>query len=103
MKTDDTQEQLNEFKLTWAGKLFFASAAAWIAGSALKEKNHFPIKVKGSPRQMEAMVNALVASKMFQQELKRPGATPESVMKKMNIRNMTKDRFFQICGKQFPL
>lgn len=95
-------EPLKEIDLSWAGKLFFAGAAAFILGKGL-EKMNVPIKVRGRPDELRAVVDAIMSSKRFQQELSRPGATIESVIDKLEIRNMTKDQFFRLTGRKWPL
>jgi len=91
---------LSEWNLSWAGKLFFASAAAYIAGKVIK---NMPLKIKGTKPQVQAITDAIIASKAFQDELKRPGASIESVVKKLNLRNMTRQKFEQMTGHIFPL
>ena len=91
---------LNEWSLSWAGKLFFASAAAYIAGKVI---NNMPLKIKGTKEQLTAISNAVVASRAFQDELKKPGASIESVVRQMNLRNITRERFRAIVGRDFPL
>ncbi len=93
-------EFLKEWNLSWAGKLFFASAAAYIAGKVIK---NMPLKIKGTKQQLDAIAGVIVASKAFQDELKKPGASIESVVKKLNLRNMSRNQFQQITGKAFPL
>lgn len=95
------KQPLNELSLTWAGKLFFASAAAYIASSAVSSK--LPIKIRGNKEQIKALADAIVASKEFQREMQKPGATVDSVMRKMNIKNMTANRFKQLTGRDFPV
>jgi len=102
IKTKEEIEQLNEVKMSWAGKLFFAAIAAFILGKTM-EKINIPIKIRGNPEQMKALVDAIVSSKKFQDELARPGATVESVIEKLNIRNMTKERYKAITNKPWPL
>ena len=96
----ENPEFLKEWNLSWAGKLFFASAAAYIAGKVIK---NMPLKIKGTKQQLDAIANVIVASKSFQDELKKPGATIESVVKKLNLRNMSRNQFRNITGKDFPL
>ena len=95
-------EMLNEIKLSWAGKLFFASAAAFIANDVMKTMK-LPMKVRGKPDQVKALVDAIVASKAFQKEMSKPGAKVEDVVKKLNLKNMNKSKFKQLTGKEFPL
>jgi len=97
------EEQLNEIKLSWAGKIFFAGAAAYIAGKGLQQKIKLPVKVRGTPKQMKAVIDAIMGSKEFQQEIGRPGATIDQVIEKLQLRNLTKARFRQLTGLPFPL
>jgi hypothetical protein len=93
---------LQEWQLSWAGKIFFAGAASYITGTGLS-KVRMPLKIRGTPAQMKAVVDAIVGSKEFQREITKPGATIDSVIQKMNLRNMTKQRFQDITGKAFPI
>lgn len=88
------------FGLSTTGKIFFAAVAAYLAG---KVASGSFLKLRGSPDELRAIADALVASKAFQDELKRPGATIDSVIEKMNLKNMTAAKFKQITGKNWPL
>lgn len=92
--------QLNE-SLSWAGKLFFASLASYMAGDALTKI--MPIKLKGTPDQVKAVVDAVAASKAFQTASKEPGATVDSIINKLNLKNMNAQRFRALTGKNWPL
>lgn len=117
---------LKEYKLSWAGKLFFAGVAAKIAGMALKGHaarmrgmneqeegesgadasdlaNMFPFKLTGTPEQLEAVMEVIKASAEFQEEINREGATVETVMQKLNIQNIAKKAFEEKTGKPWPL
>lgn len=96
-------ENLQEIKLSWAGKLFFAGAAAYIMGKGAQKKVKLPIKVRGTPKQMRAVIDAIVSSKEFQREINKPGATIDSVVNKLRLRNLTKQRFRQLTGKSWPI
>lgn len=98
----DKKKPIKEFKLSWAGKIFFAGAAAYILGTAGK-KVSLPIKIKGSPQQIKAVVDAVVNSKKFQQELQKPGATIDSVVDRLRIRNLSKNQFQQLTGRSWPI
>ncbi len=96
-----SDEKLNEnFGLSTTGKIFFAAAAAYLAG---KVGSGAFLKLRGKPDELRAVVDALVASKVFQDELRRPGATIDSVIEKMNMKNMTAAKFKQITGKSWPI
>ena len=97
-----TQQDLNEGNLTWAGKLFFASIAAYLA-SDIAQAMKLPIKLRGKPDQIKAVVDAITSSKDFQREIKKPGARVEDVVRSLNLRNMSKDKFKQLTGKDFPI
>ena len=95
-------DSLNEVKLTWAGKLFFASVAAYVAADVAKGMK-LPIKLRGRPDQIKAATAAIMASKSFQKEISKPGAKVEDVIRKLNIKNMTKQKFKSITGKNWPV
>lgn len=85
-------------KLTPVGKLFFGSLLAWmVKGGTLNWK------VKGDPAKLQAMVKAIFASKRFQDELSKPGATIESCLEKLNLRNISSKEFEEITGISWPL
>ena len=56
-----TPVAINEVNLTWAGKLFFASIAAYVASDITKAMK-LPIKLRGKPDQIQAVVDAITAS-----------------------------------------
>lgn len=99
--------------LTWQGKLFFAGLAAHIASLVAAEllgdkdgtlkKKKFPYRLKGKPEQIQAIVDIITSSKEFQKELMKKGASVESVMEKLDIQNLTKDKFEKVFGKKWPL
>lgn len=118
-KTKDLQV-LKEYKLSWAGKLFFAGVAAKLIGRAMQKhaagmneqnqevsteeaSNIFPFKLKGTPEQIQAVMEVIKASQEFQDEVNRDGATVESVMQKLNIQNLAKQAFEEKTGKPWPL
>ncbi len=86
------------FKLSAVGKLFFASV---IAGVLFGKKS--PFKLRATPQQVKAMTNALIASKAFQDELKKPGATVDTVIQKLNLRHLTAAEFERTTNRPFPL
>lgn len=89
---------LNElFKMTTFGKLFFAGLAAWIMHRSSK------LKIKGSPREIDAIANAIQSSRAFQDEIKKPGATIDSVMEKLKLKYARGEEFERILGVPFPL
>lgn len=101
-KDENVLPIVNEAKLTWAGKLFFASVAAYMASDIAKAMK-LPIKLRGKPEQIKAVVDAITSSKEFQREISKPGAKVEDVMQKLNLRNMSKERFKQLTGFDFPV
>jgi hypothetical protein len=79
------------------GKLFLASVAAWLVGKVVNTK------LRGSPREIQAVADAMLASKRFQDELHRTGATVDSVMNKLNLKHASAAEFERILGVKFPL
>lgn len=82
------------FKLSAVGKLFFASV---VAGILFGKRS--PFKVRATPQQVKAMTNAIIASKAFQDEMKKTGATVDSVIQKLNLKHLTAAEFEKITGK----
>lgn len=79
------------------GKIFFASVAAWLLGKMVN------VKVKGTPEEVDAVARAMLNSKRFQDELNRPGATVDSVLHKLNLKNASAREFERILGIPWPL
>lgn len=88
---------MSNYKLSATGKLFFASLVAYLAGAKSV------VKLKATPEQVKAISDAVMASKQFQDEVKRDGATIESVIEKMRLKNLTAAEFKKITGKVWPL
>jgi hypothetical protein len=88
---------MSNYKLSATGKLFFASLVAYLAGAKSV------VKLKATPEQIKAISDAVMASKQFQDEVKRDGATIESVIEKMRLKNLTAAEFKKITGVPWPL
>lgn len=88
---------INELKLNLLGKIFFTAAAAWLVGRVIN------MKIRGTPDEVQAVASALMASRRFQDELNRPGATVESVMQKLNMKHVSAREFERILGVPWPL
>lgn len=85
------------WKLSTTGKLFIAGVAAWLLGQGTR------LKIRGDKAKIEQLASALVASKKFQDELHRPGATAESVIEKLGLKNATVRDFERITGIPWPM
>jgi len=94
---DNDRKPLNELRINFIGKLFFATLGAWLLGRAVNTK------LKGSQEQIQAVANALSASKKFQDELSRPGATVDSVVQKLGVKHMSATEFERVLGVPWPL
>jgi len=88
---------LNELRLNLLGKIFFASVGAWLVGKAVN------MKIRGTPEEIQVVSNAMMASRRFQDELSRPGATVESVMQKLGLKHASAREFERILGVPWPL
>lgn len=89
--------QLNELRVNLLGKILFASMAAWIVGKATN------MKIRGTPDEVKAVANAMMASRRFQEELNRSGATVESVMNKLGLKHASAREFERVLGVPWPL
>lgn len=118
--TNKKQESkmLNEVRLSFSGKLFFAAVAAKLAAYGLRklagsmeeqtepqegESASWPFKLTGTPEQLSAVVDVIKASKEFQETLSGEGSTVETVIQKLNDRNVAKQNFEAQTGKNWPL
>lgn len=88
---------LCEMKLNLLGKIFFAAVGAWLVGRTTN------MKIRGNAEEIKAVANAMIASRKFQQELSRPGATVESVMQKLGLKHGSAREFEKILGVPWPL
>lgn len=79
------------------GKLFLASLGAWMVGKYVNTK------LRGNRDEISAIANALMSSRKFQEELNRPGASVESVMEKMRVKEMSASTFERVFGVRWPL
>lgn len=93
----DTKGPINELHLNLLGKIFFTMAAAWLVGKAIN------LKVRGTQQEVQAVASAMMASRRFQDELNRPGATVESVMQKLQLKHASAREFERILGVPWPL
>lgn len=84
--------------LNLTGKIFLASLAAWAVGKVASN-----IKLRGYPEEIQTVVNALMSSKVFQNELRKPGASVESVMEKLRVKQMSAADFKRVLGVEWPL
>jgi len=98
MESTPNDETLNEGGyLNLTGKIFLASLGAWLVGKVINTK------VRGSRDEIQAVTNALMSSKKFQDELRRPGASVESVMEKLRVKQMSASEFERVLGVRWPL
>jgi hypothetical protein len=84
------------YKLSTTGKIFIASVAGWLLGRTTN------LKVRGSKQEVEKLAAALVNSRKFQEELAKPGATAETVIAKLGLKNASVEDFERITGIPWP-
>lgn len=92
---DDTL--VTELHVNVMGKIFWATLAAALVGKIVSTK------IRGSRSQIDAVTNALISSRAFQDELSRPGATVDSVIEKLHIKQMSARDFRSKFGIDWPL
>lgn len=93
----DVKAPLNELHLNLLGKIFFTACAAWLVGKATN------MKIRGTQAEVAAVSNAMMASHRFQDELRRPGATVDSVMHNLGLKHASAREFERILGIPWPL
>jgi hypothetical protein len=97
-KEVETKGQIVAYKLSTLGKIFFAGLATKLAREIA-----MPLKLKARPEQIQAITDAIMASKEFQVEINKPGAKIEDVIQKMKLKNVNKQSFEKITGRPWPL
>lgn len=90
-------EKLNELHTNLLGKLFYTAIGAWLVGKVTN------VVLRGTQSEVQAISNAMLASKKFQEELRKPGASVQSVMDKLNLKHASAREFERILGVPFPL
>lgn len=94
-KNDSLNESM--FSLSLTGKIFLASLGAWLAGKLVNTK------LRGNEGEINAVANALMASRRFQDELQKPGASVQSVIDKLRVKQMSASEFERVLGVRWPL
>lgn len=93
---DNSLENGNN-KMTTIGKLFFASL---LASMATGQKS--PFKITGDAKKIQVLTKVVQSSKKFQDELKRPGATVDSVISLLDMKNIDAKVFEATFGFKWP-
>lgn len=83
--------------MSTVGKLFLAGVAAWVVGRPSG------LKLRGTPEQLLAVVEALKAVRSLKDELMRPEATVQSIADIIALKDLAAQRFEQVVGIKFPL
>lgn len=83
--------------LNLTGKMLLASLGAWIVGKFVSTK------LRGNSDEIQAVANALMASRRFQDELRKPGASVQSVIEKLRVKQMSASEFQRVLGVPWPL
>lgn len=86
------------FKLTTVGKLVFASLL-----TVMSTGQKSPFKISGDPRKIQILAKAVQSSKKFQDEIKRPGATVDSIITAMDMKNIDAKNFKSVFGAEWPI
>ena len=97
MLENDKKLVTEDLYLNFNGKLMLAALGAWIVGKVVNTK------LRGNRDEVTAVANALSASKRFQDELRKPGASVESVAEKLRIKQMSASEFERVLGVRWPL
>lgn len=84
-------------ELHTAGRLIYTGCAAWLLGKPMQ------MRVRGTKEQIAALTEALHTSREFESELKREGATTESVMERLEAKRSAARNFQAAFGVPWPL
>jgi len=86
--------------LSTTGKIFFAAVASYLSGKT--GAGNF-LKLKGSPEELRAISEVLVASKSLQDELKNPNSNIDKIINLMNTKSQAAATFKRITSFTWPL
>jgi hypothetical protein len=95
--TSDAENLFEGGYLNLTGKILLASLGAWLVGKVVNTK------LRGNQDEITAVSNALMASRRFQEELRKPGASVQSVIEKLRIKQMSASEFERVLGVPWPL
>lgn len=90
------RRNLDELHVNFSGKLLLATIAAALVGKAVSTK------IVGTKRELDTISKAIVASRAFQEELNKPGATVDSVVEKLRIKHLTASEFESLFRLPWP-
>jgi hypothetical protein len=86
------------YKLTTLGKLFFASLL-----SSMTTGKKSPFNVTGDKNKIDLLMKVVQSTKKFQDEIKNPAASIDSVIRAMDMKNIDANNFEQIFLFPWPL
>lgn len=86
------------YKLSAVGKLFFASLIV-----TLMTGKSSPFRISGRQEDIQILARAIQSSKRFQDEIRKPGATIDSVIRSMDLKNVDARNFQARFGVPWPL
>lgn len=89
---------VSNYRMSTLGKLVFASII-----TTMVTGQRSPFKLSGDPRKIEILSRAVQSSKRFQDEIKRPGASVDSVMRALDAKNLDANNFRSVFGVPWPL
>lgn len=78
-------------------RVLLASVGAWLVGRPTD------VRLRGTSEQLMAVSEALLASKALHEELMRPDASLESVMRRVKRKNEAARGFQIVFGVRWPL
>ncbi len=97
MENKETNLLFEDLYLNLTGKMLLASLGAWMIGK------YVSTKLRGDSEEIQAVANALMASRRFQDELRKPGASVQSVIEKLRVKQMSASEFQRVLGVPWPL
>jgi 8-oxo-dGTP pyrophosphatase MutT (NUDIX family) len=93
----ESVQPINELHMNLLGKIFFTTLGAWLVGKAVNTK------IRGSQNEVRVVTDAMLATKMLHEELKRPDATVESVMDALTTKHVSAKEFEKTFNIPWPL
>lgn len=97
MSMENISQTFDNDSISVVGKIFLAGIASALLGIPSN------IKIRGTPDEIAVFKDALQACKEFQDELKNPDATVQSIMNKHENKKIAVSEFSDCFGLPWPL
>ena len=95
MKKEKTIKENNQYDLF--DKIFLKAVSGLVVGKKVN------VQFQGTRRELEVVSEAIDATRKFQNELNRPGASLDSILHRLGKKHVAASEFEKVLGISWPL